>query len=224
MRLRDKAGVTGVEYAMLLSLIAAVVIVPVISTGASLQQIFCNMGGAIGGAACADASAAATSPPGTSPLIFPTGNTVEEQPGPTANILANADEAYGFVFTPNNSLYFGNNGMDTYQYSSDGTASVVAFSSASGAPWGAITPDPAALANMETACENGTAPIQGYNAGPTGGVPVVTTIGGTSQQELSALGDNPDEDVSTAPAPYSSETPAPVFAPTSQVLTCYAPS
>lgn len=218
-----RRGVTGVEYAMLLSLIAAVIIVPVISLGGGTEQIFCNMGGAIGGAACPDSSAS-TSPPGTIPIVFPTGNKLEDEPGPTADIMTSSVSAYGYVFGPNNSQYFGNDGMYVYDYSSGGTASVVAFTSTPGGPWGAITPNSAALAAMTTACENGTAPIPGYNSGPAGGVPVVTTLGATSQTELSALGDNPSEDVSTAPPAYSYETPPPSFSSSSQVLTCYAPS
>jgi hypothetical protein len=161
---------------MLLALIAAVIIVPVISLGGGTEQIFCNMGGAIGGAACPDSSAS-TSPPGTIPIVFPTGNKLEDEPGPTADIMTSPVSAYGYVFGSNNYQYFGNSGMYTYDYSSDGTASVVAFTSTPGGPWGAITPNSAALAAMTTACENGAAPIPGYNNGPTGGVPVVTSWG-----------------------------------------------
>lgn len=66
--IREKKAVTAIEYGMLLSLIAAIVIVPVTSTGTSLQQIFCQMSGVIGGAACPDAAAAQTPGAGDVPL------------------------------------------------------------------------------------------------------------------------------------------------------------
>jgi Flp pilus assembly pilin Flp len=67
---RNRRGVTGIEYGVLLALIAGLVIVPVAAMGTSVQQIFCQMGGVLGGAACPDASASAGTP-GAGEVPFP---------------------------------------------------------------------------------------------------------------------------------------------------------
>lgn len=65
--IHEKKAVTAIEYGMLLSLIAAIVIVPVTSTGTSLQRIFCQMSGVLGGSACVDVAAT----PGAGEVPFP---------------------------------------------------------------------------------------------------------------------------------------------------------
>lgn len=107
----SRRGVTGVEYGMLLALIAAVIIVPVISLGGGTEQIFCNMGGAIGGAACPDASAAFTTPgAGETPLqgmaALPAGTVCTNSPaggtfyyGETAAYIRSCVEPSGTLYS-----------------------------------------------------------------------------------------------------------------------------
>lgn len=122
MRLIDKKGVTGIEYGMLLALIAAVVIVPVASSGASVRQIFCQVGGSIGGTACADASASAATPgagqvplQGMAPL--PAGTVCTNSPaggvfyyGETAAYIRSCVEPNGTLYSATAVSYNNNTG------------------------------------------------------------------------------------------------------------------
>ena len=210
MRLRDKAGVTGVEYAMLLSLIAAVVIVPVISTGASLQQIFCNMGGAIGGAACADASAATT--PAVQAIAFP--QTSVANIGPSDQLFDTSTGSLdGVIISPAAASIYPVGPFGT-SYSSTGNESIVTFGSGTDSSWGAIVDNAPALDALKSACSAGVVPAPSVHqvpAGPAGGVAIVTSIGDTPTNELDSL-------------QYGAPTSGSSFSSTESVVTCAAPA
>lgn len=191
MRLIDRKGVTSIEYAMLLSLIAAVVIVPVVSTGASLQQIFCTMGGAIGGAACADASAATTPTPTAVPIVFPPAADIAmsiNAMSASAGFLRMDEYAEGSDTEVTGTIL--TTSQTGVPYSVTSPISIVSFGSGSPGPWGAIADNSADLALMNAACAGGASPLStfGVPAGPVGGVPVVTSIANAPPGELKMLG------------------------------------
>lgn len=207
--IRDKKGVTGVEYAMLLSLIAAVVVVPVASSGTGLQQIFCTMGGAVGGAACADASAA---PPATLPITFP--QTSVANIGPSDQIFATSTGSLdGVIISPAAASIYPVGPFGT-SYSSTGNESIVTFGSGTDSSWGAIVDNAPALDALKSACSAGVVPAPSVHqvpAGPAGGVAIVTSIGDTPTNELDSL-------------QYGAPTSGSSFSSTESVVTCAAPA
>lgn len=210
MRLiRAKKGVTGIEYGMLLALIGAVILVPVISTGASLQQIFCNMGGAIGGAACPDASAA---PPATLPITFP--QTSVANIGPSDQLFATSTGSLdGVIISPAAASIYPIGPFGT-SYSSTGNESIATFGNGTGSPWGAIVDNAPALDALKSACSAGVVPATSVHqvpAGPPGGVAIVTSIGDTPTNELDSL-------------QYGTATAGSNFSSSDSVVTCAAPA
>ncbi len=205
---RGKRGVTAIEYAMLLALIAGVIIVPVANAGGNLQQIFCKMSGAIGGTACADAAP---------PISFPATQAfyISGSGFPGAIDLANSSFELGFVVSPldtSGNPIFQSGPFTSGPATAPQTFATFSPTNAPGSPWGSITDNSTTLAALQAACKSGTSPVGGFATGPASGVPVVTSLSQTSAAELSALGDNP--------AQYIGPSTPPTFASTDSVITC----
>lgn len=209
---RSRRGVTGVEYGMLLALIAAVVIVPVINIGVGTKQIFCEMGGAIGGAACPDAQASTT--PAVQAIDFQQTAIPNIRPSDSIYSTSTGDLS-GVIVGPSAEAMYPSGPLGP-TYTSTGNQSLATFSAsnASGSPWGAITDNSGSLAAFSAACSAGTAPaasVREVPAGPAGGIPVVTSISSTPAAELQTL-------------QYGAQTSGASFSAGDSVVTCYAPA
>ncbi len=199
---RNKRGVTAVEYAAMLAVIAGVIIVPVADAGGNLQQIFCKMSGATGGAACPDTKASA---PAVQPISFPSNVFVQN-----FSIIESGVGGIGQV------AQAGPDGQTNSPILSFAFYDITSQQS----PWGAVASSPAEAATLSAACAAGSAPLvgSGFPSGPANGVPVVTTISSTSQSQLNTLGDNPSFYAGLPPF-----IKAPTFSASDSVVTCYAP-
>jgi len=176
---RNRRGVTGVEYGVLLALIAGIIIVPVATMGTSVQQIFCKTGGVLGGAACPDAQAATTPGAGKTPFPYmsalPAGTVCKTQPDgyPTTDGVAGYVRA---CTEPGGTLY---------------SASYIAYDAATGAV--NISVFPGGTGGLSVA-PNGSgetlvSPDQ-YDPNTTGGPVSVLSAGVTSPDSLATLFDN----------------------------------